>query len=100
MRTVPEISTGKTKESETLCELICNIVCKSEAETGFQMTSIRADFAAADDLLREAIQGRLAGHGSIVIEKSGRIGPSVEIALAGLSYADQYSAVTINSSFA
>lgn len=64
------------------------------------MASIRADFAAADDLLREATQGRLAGHGSVVIEKSSRIGPSVEIALASLSYADQYSAVSINSPFA
>lgn len=64
------------------------------------MTSINADFATADDLLREAAQGRLAGHGSMTIEKSGRIGPSVEIALASLSYADQYSAVSINSSFA
>ncbi len=64
------------------------------------MASILAEFAAADDLLREAARGRLAGHGSIVIGKSGRIGPSVEIALASLSYADQYSAVSINSSFA
>ncbi len=64
------------------------------------MALIRADFAAADDLLREATQGQLAGHGSIVIEKSGRIGPTVEIALASLSYTDQYSAVSINSSFA
>ncbi len=64
------------------------------------MDPVSADFAAADDLLREATQGRLADRGSIVIEKTGRIGPSVEIALASLSFADQYSAVSINSSFA
>jgi hypothetical protein len=45
------------------------------------MASVVADFAAADDLLREAGQGRLAGHASIVLQKSGRIGPLVEIAL-------------------
>lgn len=64
------------------------------------MTSIVADFAAADDLLREAGQGRLAGHASIVLQKSGRIGPLVEIALAAMTHGDQYRAVSVNSPFA
>ncbi len=64
------------------------------------MLSVVADFAAADDLLREADQGRLAGHASIILQKSGRIGPLVEIALAAMTYGDQYQAVSVNSSFA
>ena len=48
------------------------------------MASVVADFAAGDDLLREAGQGRLADHGSIILQKSGRIGPLVEIALQRL----------------
>ena len=64
------------------------------------MASVVADFATADDLLREAGQGRLAGHGSIILQKSGRIGPLVEIALAAMTHGDQYRAVSVNSSFA
>ncbi len=64
------------------------------------MASVVADFAAADDLLREAGQGRLAGHGSIVLQKSGRIGPLVEIALAAMTHDDQYRGVSVNSLFA
>lgn len=64
------------------------------------MASIHADFAAADDLLREAGQGRLADHASIALEKSGRIGPLVEIALAAISNGDQYRGVSVNSLFA
>lgn len=64
------------------------------------MGSISANFAVADDLLREAAQGRLAQHGAIVLEKSGRIGPLVEIALAASLHSDQYCGVSVNSSFA
>ncbi|MEH6702699.1 hypothetical protein [Parasphingorhabdus sp.] len=64
------------------------------------MKPILADFASADDLLREAGQGRLAGHDSIVLEKSGRIGPLVEIALAAMAHSEQYRGVSVNSSFA
>lgn len=64
------------------------------------MTSVVADFAVADDLLREAGQGRLAGYASIVLQESGRIGPLVEIALAAMSHGDQYRGVSVNSSFA
>lgn len=64
------------------------------------MASVVADFAAADDLLREAGQGRLAGHASIVLQKSGRIGPLIEIALAAMTYGDEYRDVSVNSTFA
>ena len=64
------------------------------------MATVLADFAVADDLLREASQGRLAGHASIVLQKSGRIGPLVEIALAATSHPDQYRGVSVNSPFA
>lgn len=64
------------------------------------MASVVADFAAADDLLREAGRGRLAGHASIVLQKSGRIGPLVEIALAAITHSDQYRDVSANSTFA
>ena len=64
------------------------------------MTPIRADFAAADDLLREASQGRLAARPSFILEKSGRIGPLVEIALAAILHGDQYRGISVNSLFA
>lgn len=64
------------------------------------MVTTRADFTAADDMLREASRERLAGHGSISIERSGRIGPVVELTLASLQFADQYRLVTIQGGFA
>ena len=64
------------------------------------MTSIKVNFAVADDLLREAVQGRLAQHDVIVLERSGRIGPLVETALASILHGDQYRGVSINSPFA
>lgn len=63
------------------------------------METIRAEFAVADDILQEAVRGQLTGHGPIVIEKSGRIGPTVELALASLQFADQYQAIAINGRF-
>lgn len=64
------------------------------------MDSISANFAVADDLLREAGRGRLAQHDAIVLEKSGRIGPLVEIALAASLHNSQYRGVSVNGRFA
>lgn len=62
--------------------------------------NIRADFTAADDMLQEASRERLAGHGPIIIERSGRIGPIVELTLASLQCESQYQSVTIEGGFA
>lgn len=63
------------------------------------MEDIRADFAVTDDILQEALHGRLVAHGPIAVKRSGRIGPIVELMLASLQNAGQYRAVTINSGF-
>ncbi len=63
------------------------------------MEKLRAEFAVTDDILREALQERLANLGTIVIEKSGRIGPIVELTLASLEFENQYKSVRIDSVF-
>lgn len=63
------------------------------------MAAVKADFPAIDDLLCEATQGRLADHSSIDLERSGRIGPLVELALATIAYPDQYRSLAIRSPF-
>jgi len=64
------------------------------------MVSFQADFSVADDLLREATSARLIKHGPVVVQRSGRIGPLVELALASLQFEGQYQAVSVNSAFA
>ena len=64
------------------------------------MLNIRADFAASDDLLQEASCERLAGYGPIAVERSGRIGPIVELTSASLQLPNQYRSVTIKGGFA
>jgi len=64
------------------------------------MSAIYADFSVANDLLQEANRGRLANHHPVALEKSGRIGPLVEIALAALQHPAQYRSVVVNSQFA
>ena len=63
------------------------------------METIRADFAVTDDILLEASKGRLADHGTISLEGSGRIGPVVELIWASIKSARQYRAVTVQSPF-
>ncbi|MGO8455448.1 hypothetical protein ACC779_37095 [Rhizobium ruizarguesonis] len=63
------------------------------------MEKFYANFDVADDILQEATRGKLSSHGSIVIEKSRRIGPTVELALAAFQFQEQYRLVTINSEF-
>lgn len=64
------------------------------------MIVARADFAAADDILREAACQRLERHSAIVVKKSGRVGPVVELTLASLQFADQYRLVDVQGEFA
>ncbi|WP_031297579.1 hypothetical protein [Sphingobium lactosutens] len=63
------------------------------------MASIQADFTVADDILQEAASQRLTGHGPIAINRSGRIGPLIELAMAATQFSEQYHLVTINSRF-
>lgn len=63
------------------------------------MVTARADFAVADDILQEATKELLIGHGPIIVERSGRIGPLVEMALAKIYHPRQYQSVVINSGF-
>lgn len=63
------------------------------------MASIRADFSVADDILQEASSLRLIEHGPLAIDRSGRIGPLVELAMATIQWGEQYRMVTINSGF-
>lgn len=64
------------------------------------MPAFPVDFSVADDLLREAIRGRLVGHSAIALQASGRIGPLVEIVLAEMAHGKQYSGVSFDSPFA
>lgn len=63
------------------------------------MVSSRAEFTVADDLLREAAHSRLATRGTILVEKSGRIGPVVELIHGSIQYADQYRSVSVSGAF-
>jgi len=63
------------------------------------MVSTRAEFAVADDLLREAAHSRLATHGTISVEKSGRIGPVIELTFGSIQFADQYRSVSVSGAF-
>lgn len=64
------------------------------------MRNVQADFDVVDDLLQEALHDRLASHGQITIERSGRIGPLVELTMGSRQQAHQYSEVRIAGEFA
>ena len=64
------------------------------------MHTLQAQFSDVDDLLREAIRGHLQGHGSFVIENSGRIGPLVELLAAAQQFPNEYASVSFAGSFA
>lgn len=63
------------------------------------MISARAEFSAVDDLLREATHSQLASHGTIIVEKSGRIGPVVELTFGSMQFANQYHSVSVSGAF-
>lgn len=54
-----------------------------------------AHFDVVDDLLWQAVAGRLPELGSIVLARSGRIGPLVELAMAAVAAPDAYQAVSV-----
>lgn len=61
---------------------------------------MQAHFSVVDDLLAEAEGGRLASHGEVLIENSGRIGPLVELLSAATNHSDEYQSVSLAGSFA
>jgi hypothetical protein len=61
---------------------------------------MQATFSVADDLLAEAARGRLQTHGPIEIEKSGLIGPLVELISAAAQFPDEYESISLVGEFA
>jgi len=60
---------------------------------------IEGSFENADDLLWQAVSGRLPQAGGIHVRKSGRIGPLVELTMARRFLPDAYRAVTFEARF-
>lgn len=56
---------------------------------------VTASFETADDLLWQAVAGRLPKLGAITLARSGRIGPLVELAMATASLPDAYRSVVV-----
>jgi anti-sigma regulatory factor (Ser/Thr protein kinase) len=56
---------------------------------------VTATFEAADDLLWQAVAGRLPKLGPIRLARSGKIGPLVELAMATAAHTDAYRTVTV-----
>lgn len=56
---------------------------------------VSASFEATDDLLWQAVAGRLPTLGVVTLGRSGRIGPLVELAMATAALPDAFSAVTV-----
>lgn len=63
------------------------------------MRKFHADFDSSDDILQEATHARLSSYGPITLERSGRIGPIIELAFASLEFEEQYRLVKINGGF-
>src|SRR3546814_14577678 len=64
------------------------------------MHSLHAQFSDVDDLLREAVHGRLRDHGSIVIQNSGRIGPLIELLAGAQQFPGEYNSISFAGTFA
>lgn len=60
---------------------------------------IEGSFENADDLLWQAVSGRLSQVGDIRVRKSGRIGPLIELAMARRLLPDAYRAVAFEARF-
>jgi hypothetical protein len=56
---------------------------------------VSASFEATDDLLWQAVAGRLPTLGAVTLGRSGRIGPLVELAMAVAVWPDAYSTLTV-----
>ncbi|MDB5971112.1 MAG: hypothetical protein JWQ90_3562 [Hydrocarboniphaga sp.] len=67
---------------------------------GQDFHSLVGDFAGADDLLWAAQTGELQAVGKVVLSRSGRIGPLVELEMARRAYSSIYSDVVVAPPFA
>jgi hypothetical protein len=56
---------------------------------------LMASFDATDDLLWQAVAGRLPTMGAVLLGRSGQIGPLVELAMAAAAWPAAYSAVEV-----
>lgn len=56
---------------------------------------VAADFEAADDLLWQAVAGRLPKLGPVTLGRSGKIGPLVELAIAIVTLPEAYRAIVV-----
>ena len=56
---------------------------------------VTASFETVDDLLWQAVAGRLPKLGAITLARSGRIGPLVELAMATAALPDAYCGVVV-----
>ena len=64
------------------------------------MDRFPAEFSIVDDILAEAVHGRLRDRGACVIENSGRIGPIVELLSAAMQFPSEYQSVSLAGKFA
>lgn len=62
--------------------------------------SLVGDFAGADDLLWATQAGELQAVGKVLLSRSGRIGPLVELEMARRAYSSIYSNVVVEAPFA
>lgn len=64
------------------------------------MHHLPAQFSVVDDLLAEAANGRLRGHGALAIVNSDRIGPLIELLSAAIEFPTEYQLISLASEFA
>lgn len=63
-------------------------------------TSLEAGFDVSDDLLWQATRGQLMGRGPILVRRSGRIGPVVELMYARRALPEEFARVSVAVPFA
>lgn len=63
-------------------------------------TRLEAGFDVIDDLLWQAVRGKLIGRGPIPLTRSGRIGPVVELMCARKAWPEEYAQVSVEIPFA
>ena len=68
--------------------------------TNRHQTSLEATFDVSDDLLWQAARGQLPGRGPIVLKRSGRIGPVIELMYARRALTTEYKQIAVDIPFA
>lgn len=63
------------------------------------MQAVVGDFDAADDLVYSAVSGELLALGPLRVQRSGRIGPLIEIARARLRYPEAFADIALEPRF-